>query len=282
MGRSKRAFIAKETLKILENGYFKASTGKSISISKAMKSAKKGTQLFRPKDFEEQVFQKIADYLPTLTYQTTIEVENETTFAAVKRLLEKGYDKVLCLNFASAKHPGGGFLTGAQAQEEALARASGMYPCQLLCKEYYDYHRKRNDCLYSDYMIYSPDVPVIRDDNDTLLDDYFLASIITSPSVNKGCLERNEPGKLSQIEEVMLERIRKVLGIAVSFGYKAIVLGAWGCGVFKNDPADMAGYFHHHLVNGDFKNAFESVVFGVLDKTEEGLFINPFREQFIE
>src|SRR3569833_1943090 len=60
---------------------------------------------------------------------------------------------------ASAKHPGGGFRTGAQAQEEDIARASALYSCLTAVPQFYTLHRSRPDTLYSDSVIYSPHVP---------------------------------------------------------------------------------------------------------------------------
>lgn len=50
--------------------------------------------------------------------------------------------------------------------------------------------------------------------------------------------------------------------------YRRLVLGAWGCGVFRNDPAQVAGAFRTLLgPGGRFAGAFERVAFGILDRT---------------
>lgn len=77
---------------------------------------------------------------------------------------------VAALNFASATHPGGGFLSGARAQEESIARSSGLFAC-LEGREMYSWHRSRLDAMYSDWIIYSPDVPVFRTDDGELLEE---------------------------------------------------------------------------------------------------------------
>lgn len=111
---------------------------------------------------------------------------------------------MLALNFASARHPGGGFLGGSQAQEESLARASGLSPCLNQFQEMYDTNQRFSSCLYTDHMIYAPDVPVFRDDDDRLLEEPFLVSILTAPAVNAGAVRRNEPHHVQHIEPVML------------------------------------------------------------------------------
>jgi uncharacterized protein (TIGR02452 family) len=71
--------------------------------------------------------------------------------------------------FASARRPGGGFLTGAQAQEESIARASALHACLRVVGDFYAYQRRRPELTYSDRVIYSPAVPVFRDDTGALL-----------------------------------------------------------------------------------------------------------------
>src|SRR5205814_6023280 len=113
-------------------------------------------------------------------FATSFQVVNRTTLDAARRLLDldPGAD-VLCLTFASAKHPGGGFLGGARAQEESLARTSGLYAC-INGNPMYAFHQAHSDAMYTDYAIYSPDVPVFRNDEGQLLDQPYLCSFITS------------------------------------------------------------------------------------------------------
>ncbi|MCP4113573.1 MAG: TIGR02452 family protein [Desulfobacteraceae bacterium] len=52
--------------------------------------------------------------------ETVIEVTTESTLEAAHRLIkEYNCNHIACLNFASAKNPGGGFSSGSQAQEES-------------------------------------------------------------------------------------------------------------------------------------------------------------------
>ena len=118
---------------------------------------------------------------------------------------QQGFNKVLCLNFASAKNPGGGFLNGSQAQEESLARATGLYPCISQMTQLYEKNRYYGSCLYLNDMIYSPQVPVIRDDNDELLNKIFLISILTAPAVNAGAVRKNaKKQEINKIETKLM------------------------------------------------------------------------------
>src|SRR5262249_47012419 len=185
--------------------------------------------------------------------------------------------RVAALNFASAKNPGGGFLKGARAQEESLARASGLY-AMLLGDPMYDHHRSRNDPMYTTWVIYSPDVPVFRLDEGQLLDEPYFCSFLTSPAVNVGAL-RHRDRRGDEARRVMQERVERVLAVAALHGHEALVLGAWGCGVFKNDPAQIAELFQTALAAW-FRGAFTHVVFAVLDSSAEQRSLGAFEEVF--
>jgi uncharacterized protein (TIGR02452 family) len=277
--RSTRALIAQETIEILARGWYKTPDGRTVAIADDAARARDRSRHYSPGDFGE-VFRRrdaVRGAIDTQT-PTTFRVVNATTLAACRQLLTEGFDDVACLNFASAKNPGGGFLNGSQAQEESLARASALYPCIAPIRAMYGTNRQAPSCLYSDHMIYSPRVPVFRDDADALLDEPYPVSIITSPAVNVGALAKHE---WPLIESTMLTRIEKVLSVAVAHEHPALVLGAWGCGVFRNDPNDVAGWFRRHLCdNPVFRNAFRKVVFAVFDLTADQHVLKAFAEMF--
>lgn len=221
------------------------------------------TRLFQPKRLEE-LRQQILDSPPE-GFATSLEVVNETTLAGVNRLLADGKAPIAVLNFASARNPGGGFLNGSQAQEESLARSSALHASQLRAWEFYETHRRSPSLLYSDAMIWSPDCPVFRNDEGILLDEPQLVSFITSPAPNAGATADNRPQELVQIPEVFRRRSEYVLALAASKRCRRLVLGAWGCGVFRNDPALVAATFVDHLTNGAWFGRSEHVLFSVLD-----------------
>jgi uncharacterized protein (TIGR02452 family) len=225
-----------------------------------------------------------------------VTVLNTTTFAAAREIFEEqkstntsSTTSLCCLNFASAKRPGGGFLKGSQAQEESLARASGLYSCLLQAPTYYKANRKNNRCgFYEDLIIYSPSVPVFRNDNDELIEDPWKTAIITAPAPNRGAI-RNQKG-LSQDEkdeemEILIEksfkgRIDMILSTAIKFGHRHIILGAWGCGVFQNDPFVVANLFKNALLQKCFEGKFDTIVFAVLDLSKDCMTFNAFEEVF--
>jgi uncharacterized protein (TIGR02452 family) len=268
MKRSNRASLAEETLAILRTGQYTNPSSRVVSLGKHLRHAKDGTCSYPP---EARV------QIPTFPdRRTRIEVANASTLDVARELVGKGH-RVAALNFASAKNPGGGFLTGAQAQEESLARASGLY-AMLLGDPMYDHHRALKDPLYTTWVIYSPDVPVFRLDEGRLLDEPYFCSFLTSPAVNAGAL-RHRDRRGDEVRRVMQDRIERVLAVAALHGHEVLVLGAWGCGVFRNDPQQIAELFQIALA-GRFRGAFTHVAFAVLDSSGEKRSLGPFEQVF--
>ena len=271
ISRELAAEYGRQALQILEQVYYTAPSGARVEMAGLIESSVRGTHSYPPGE-------ALPDSLPG-QFQTQIEVENETTLSAARRLISAGCRPAL-LNFASAKHPGGGFLSGARAQEEYLARSSALYAC-LRGNAMYEFHRARHDALYTDYVLYSPDVPVFRGDDGSLLEEPYCVAMITSPAVNAGPLLQYQPHRRAEIRPAMWTRILKVLAAGATHGHDAMVLGAWGCGVFRNDPRDVAKYFGKYLLgDGAFRHAFKKISFAILDEAKHGRNISPFIETF--
>ncbi|MBX6752454.1 MAG: TIGR02452 family protein, partial [Micromonosporaceae bacterium] len=189
-----------------------------------------------------------------------VEVTRESTLAAGRRL----GPGTAALVFASARNPGGGFLSGAKAQEEDVARASALYECLITVDDYYAYHRAHRDLRYTDRVIYCPDVPVFRGDDGTLLEEPYGLSFIVAAAPNLGAILTNQPELAGTVPAVLKRRAERVLRVAMAHGHRQIVLGAWGCGVFRNPPEIVAEAFRHALTQVP---GFERVVFAILDRT---------------
>jgi uncharacterized protein (TIGR02452 family) len=250
--KTKSIAIANETVSILKQGFY-ITGGKSVNIRNDLHIAKAGTVLYKPND--------ILETLNKPCNKTVIEITKESTIEAALRIADK-FDSACALNFASAKNPGGGFLRGSVTQEESLAKASGLYACIEPQKEMYEYNRKNlNNGLYSDYMIYSPRVPTFRDKFENLLPYYRNVSYITSPAVNLSFMENVD---MNKVHLTMQKRIRKIFAAALQNGEEYLILGAFGCGVFKNDPKDVAMYFKQFL-DKEYKDVFKQVTFAIYD-----------------
>ena len=278
-----RKAIAQDTLNILKTGYYLAPNGQKVDISQDLMDCLAGTKYYEPdslSSLQSKVLSKPAEFSTT-----EFEVRNETTLMGAERLArslgQKPIQKIGILNFASAKNAGGGFLNGAQAQEESLARSSALYHSLLKCPEYYEFHRANRSLFYSNRIIYSPRCPVFRKDDGTLLEAPLLVDFITSPAPNRGAMKQHKADNPDRIEEVLRDRGAKVLSLATSHNCDALILGAWGCGVFRNDPAIVSQMFAEYLLpNCPFFGRFKLVLFSVLDSSKEQKIFPEFQSQF--
>jgi uncharacterized protein (TIGR02452 family) len=226
--------------------------------------------------------------------ETRVQVVNQTTLQASRKLVESGH-RPLALNFANGIIAGGGFLTGSRAQEEVLCRSSALYET-LVNDPMYDHHAGFSHRNSSDWAILSPDVPVFRNDDGSSLNEPWNLSFISSaapickfPPARVASLmaeNRADPtyagAVLQAVQQSALllrQRIHRVLSIAEAYGYETLVLGAWGCGAFHNDPARAAVDFRQALEH-EFRGAFSEVVFAITDWSNERRFLGPFRDVF--
>jgi uncharacterized protein (TIGR02452 family) len=174
LSRGERATIAQDTLNILSTGWYQASRSCRINLEEDIEFCVNNSILY-----EEHDLNNTAKYASTVdeteaTSTTGVaacsypkfEVRHCTTLQAAQSLAEEmGEEHVGVLNFASAKNPGGGFRKGASAQEESLARSSSLYLAlsqDRLFSEFYDYHRRGKDAIYSHRIIYSPRVTIFK------------------------------------------------------------------------------------------------------------------------
>lgn len=267
--------IASHTLSIVEQRGYEGPSGGRVEIGPLVDRAVAGTRLYRPTDLGALALpvRRGSGEPPSIT------VTEETTAQAARRLYREGA-RAVALNFASAKNPGGGFLGGAKAQEEDLARCSALYPCLVSQRDYYDENRAQESMLYTDHLIYSPDVPFFRDDGLALLDEPFLCSIITSPAPNAGEALRRDPGARPAIRETLARRGRHILRVAAEQGHETLVLGAWGCGVFRNDPDEVAGVFAELLADPELRGRFAQIVFAIYDRSAERRTLQAFQRRY--
>lgn len=198
-------------------------------------------------------------------------IEKSTVEVAI--MLSKTPNKKLILNFASGRHPGGGFVSGAQAQEESLCRASVLYNCLNLKKaEFHDVHKETKSPEYSDAIIYSENVPFFRDQNHEFLDMPIIFDVLSCAAINQS------QKKIKNAQELMEKRIKRILEIAYIAGAKILILGAFGAGVFRN-PSEMIADIFYRALQCEFKNCFESVVFAILPDSKNDN-VTPFQYQF--
>jgi uncharacterized protein (TIGR02452 family) len=242
--------IARETVTITERGVYHTADG-GVAVGEQIARAVAGTRLYLPGDV-------VAAPAPAATAPVVV-VTNESSLTATRRL---GGD-IACLVFASARNPGGGSLNGAQAQEESLARASALYPCLRAAEGFCTHHRAHPELTYSDRVIYSPAVPVFRDDHGGLLPGPYPVSFLTAAAPNHAAIARTQAQHLTDLPAILGRRAARILLVAAAHGHRRLVLGAWGCGVFGNDPATVAVAFATAIRESPW---FDEIVFAILDR----------------
>lgn len=235
--------MAQEAVHVTTSRHYRAPSGRVVKLPDGRGS------IYHPPD-------QPLNPLPQLLLETVIQVTQQSTLAALRD--QNPNSKVAALNFASARNPGGGFLRGAVAQEESIARSSTLIG-GLKDSPYYTANRAQRSGLYTDGIIYSPEVWVFRDDRGQILEEPFKGAFITAPAVNVGALNA---GEHEFVHDVMTRRSRRILEVAAHHGTEVLILGAWGCGVFGNNPRTVASMFADHL-SGGFSSIFDKVVFPI-------------------
>lgn len=262
--RGEAMLLGTSAVAATETGHYTTRSGLRVGWADLVASALAAKRSIAPDD-------PLPAASPDPQRRTEVQVANETTLQASLRLVEAGM-RPLALNFANGVSPGGGFLSGARAQEEVLCRSSALHRT-LVGDPMYEYHRQRPRPDSSDWAIYSPDVPVFRTDDGIELAEPWLLSFITSAAPYAPSVGQPESGDL------LRRRILRVLAIASALGHRELVLGAWGCGAFRNDPSRTAADFRNAL-EGPFAGHFAHVVFAITDWSPERRFLRPFLDVF--
>ncbi|MCR5647755.1 MAG: TIGR02452 family protein [Acholeplasmatales bacterium] len=229
------------------------------TLIKSIKETKKNTKLylegFEAKNKESK-------------YDTKIVFERLTSLDATRKYANQ---KVALLNFASGTHPGGGVLTGSNAQEESICRASTLYKCLNdetgnIYEFFYGYHKTLGN-IYSDRIIYSPNILVFKDSNkeNTLLDknDWYKINVISSSAPNL----KDEKILDSELYNIIITRIKNIFEVAIENEIEVLILGAFGCGSFNNNSLVNAKAFKE--ICDSYKGLIKTIVFAIPDESDE-------------
>lgn len=209
----------------------------------------------------------------TLTAYDSTSITFESSFivdAMARTVAAEPHEHVAALNFASYKNPGGGWLNGASAQEESIARVSGL-TATLYLEKVQGFYRtekvKSPSPLHNEQLrngvIFSHNVPIFMDDNGNVHEPY-TCSIITAAAVNRNSRLVKEHIGEEEVNSIMDLRVKNVLAVAIQNNVSILLLGAWGTGVFGNPVEKIAPLFRHHL-NYTFENCFKEVKFVIPD-----------------
>ncbi len=254
-GARPRTQIAAETERAVKTGSYTAPSGAQVSISATSELARRRTVMYEADAKLTPANKKHA---------TTFAVVNESTNQSIARLLARPDAGHVCaMNFASAKNPGGGWRGGARAQEESIARTSALVYCLESQAAYYERNRAMKSAMYLDLVLFSPYVPFFRDDDGNWLEKPLLASVITVAAPNASALRQHGTLDEADLETTLRRRARLALDACAHHHVDRLILGAWGAGVFGNDPDLIAECFAEPL-QGELAGAFSEVVFAIL------------------
>ena len=191
---------------------------------------------------------------PRLTmFKDIISVINTDSVSAVVEYSKLG--KTCVLNMASYKRPGGGVHNGARAQEECLFRCSNLI--QVVPTSFYPL--EVNEALYTKDAIFFKD-------KDYEYMEPVVCDVITIAAINLNENAKYDPVQnLTDYRKITKDKIRLMVSLAAQNGVKNLILGAWGCGVFNNDPTTMSQYFSEVLVGEGYSVDFDNIVFAIIN-----------------
>ncbi len=272
MRRKKNIAILEDTLAILEQGGY-SKNGQDVQLAFSPEEMRE-IQAFLPEELVSLAAME-PDEAASQSADCTFACENEDALVLAQRQYQHlkstgdSAPKILVLNLASATRPGGQTRNGASAQEEDLCRRTSL----LLslesedAKRYYDYNNARKTRMGSDGVLLSPNVEVIKDASSETLAQPFPISVMScaAPMVRLGL----EGMSQQAYEEMLYKRIQGILLVAASQGYRHLILGAFGCGVYGNDAALVSDLFARAIRDFTFAGKgsgqlFDSIQFAVL------------------
>ena len=220
---------------------------------------------------------------PSKTEMAKVFVSGKRSLEAAENYAKQG-KKVCVLNFASAINPGGGVVNGSSAQEECICRCTTLYTClntNQMWNVFYSPHRKAANPLYNNDCIYTPDVCVFKSDTNfpepLPKENWWSVNILTCAAPNL----RERPSNMmnphagntaakitpSKLEKLLTARIRRIFEIAVANKNEVLILGAFGCGAFRNPPEIVAKVFN--TVMQDYLCCFDTIEYAVYHTERE-------------
>lgn len=202
------------------------------------------------------------------TKDGNVIVSDKRTLEASEFYAKKG-KKVCVLNFASAKNPGGGVKRGSNAQEESICRCSTLYQCITTDEMYHNFykrHRYMKDTLYNDDCIYTPAVKVFKTDSNLpeplKEDQWWGVDVITCAAPNLSSVRRDTSNiSEEQLRLLYTSRFSRIFELAIMNGVDVLILGAFGCGCFKNDPKLVADVFAE--LTTKYRKCFDVIEYAV-------------------
>ena len=242
------------------------------NISNAIIHTQDSTQYYSSQQVSNWISYK--EQIPPTFDKTNISFSKNKSFTAAKSFVNSA-NAIAVLNFANAVHPGGGVTYGMSAQEEDLCRCSNLYPVLsskfgVMPKYYKDgLEQKEKSNLMNAAIMYSPGIIVLRDDMDNykMFDVYerFMVDVITCAAPYLNLVSDFSDEMLMSFH---LNKGKAILDVALKNHADVVILGAFGCGAFRNDPTIVAKAYKQLVA--EFDGYFKEIQFAIYgDKNYE-------------
>jgi uncharacterized protein (TIGR02452 family) len=165
-------------------------------------------------------------------------------------------DEIVCVhNFSSYKNPGGMFINGSSAQEESLCHASTLYNVLSHMNEFYEWNvEHKNKGLYTDRAIYSPDI-IFRFEEDTNIVSVNV-DVLTCAAPNASLMRKYGAFTKEENDAALEHRVSFISRILDMQNVHTFITGAWGCGVFAQNPENVAILLHMYLQRTNIKDVY--------------------------
>lgn len=261
--RSQRKKIAESTFEEMLNGvYFTEDGEEKTELGEMIRISSESSTVMFPSDLKITEFFKPS--YESESKKPVVDFYQGTTVYTIK-LIHTLYpqERIGALNFASAIQPGGGFLSGAQAQEESLCRSSGLYECLSQFDDAFYVLPERNG-VYCNSLIISPSVPFFKDDDGTKWNEIVSCDVVSIACVNLAKFLPKTKSSRIIIHHVLKLRIKMLLCAFEKLESETIILGAWGCGVFRNSIVEISTLFANVLKNFNSKK-IQRIIFAIPD-----------------
>ena len=289
--------VYQETLGQAQNGQYTTVDGKTVQLDKdRQKRMKQGTVVYTPPQIVRVSHGSSANSSEKST-KFTVKDEDCLEAAFDMRKKDSSLNPVV-LNMANAYTPGGGVENGARAQEESIFRRSdyalGLCPTKTTNKNFQETMQQeyqRHNCNHKERyyiapgnIVYTPEVQVFRNSDLSFKEAPETVAIIAAAAVyltgNAATKAKQGETPYLQYEDDMSNRIRAILRCAIHKDHNAIVLSAFGCGAFHNNPVTVAKLFDDIFKEPEFKNVFQHVCFAIIDDHNSNGNFQAFKNRF--
>lgn len=273
MSHQHLAAIYRQTIIAVNNGHYTAEDGTEVTLGDD-REMRENSRFYGRKFTVNDI--------PAYSTPTEIKVINTDSISAGKQLLDEGLRPVV-LNFANQYHAGGGVLNGSRAQEESLFRQTNLFRSLYQFTPMaigFGVEQNRRQYPMDDNFggVYTPYATVFRGsdrDGNPFLSHPFKLSFVAVSALDLRKLCTDVLQLSPKAVAITKNKMRTILRIGLIHGHDAIVLGAFGCGAFRNPPRHIAQLFKEVINETEFNGKYRKIVFAIIENHNSGKVFNP-------